>query len=424
MTNIVIDEERQKALELLEGGANVFLTGEAGTGKSSLAKHFLDTTKKKVLVLGSTGIAAINVGGQTVHSALRLRPGVKPAHIKKLDVPGIEIFQHVDAMLVDELSMLRGDVVDCMDTFLRLHGKDKRLPFGGIQFIGVGDICQLPPVVTKDEEEEFSAEYPSPYFFDAHCYPSLQMRCVELKRVFRQKDPEFVRVLNLIRKGEAQKADLRLLNKRHDRSFKREAYEHHIYLATRNLAVDAYNPTRLGGIKGQSNLFFGVAEGKFPRDRLPAENSLTLKEGARVMLLNNDRDKRWVNGDIGVVKGFGFSWVDVELSRRGLVSVGRHTWETSEQLYDKNSDTIMRRVTGTYMQFALRLAWAITIHKSQGQTFEKVAIDLGKGTFAHGQAYVALSRGTSLEGLVLAKKLKLEDIIFDERVREFMGKAA
>ncbi|MEK7640712.1 MAG: DEAD/DEAH box helicase [Patescibacteria group bacterium] len=420
MKNLVLDKERKNALELMEKGRNVFLTGKAGTGKSTLSKYFLATTKKKVLVLGSTGIAAINVGGQTVHSAMRIMPRMQVKDIERVYAPWAMTFKYIDAILLDEVSMVRADLLDCMNKFLQLNGKVEGAPMGGIQLIMVGDICQLPPVVTEEEQEFFSNQYPGPYFFDSHCYADLQMAGVELQKVFRQKDPKLVKVLNLIRTGEAKEKDLRVLNNRHDSIFERAKYPSHIYLATRNKIVDEINTTKMAELAGKEENLRAVLFGRFPRERTPAEENLVLKIGARVMLLNNDRDKRWVNGDIGTVVGFGPGQVNVELSRHGIVGVNQHKWETVRQSYDPVLKVMKREITGSFTQYPIRPAWAITIHKSQGQTFENVAIDFTGGTFAHGQAYVALSRSTSLPGLVLANELKPEDIMFDERVRAFM----
>ncbi len=422
MADLILDKERKDALKLMEEGRNVFLTGKAGTGKSTLSKHFLATTKKKVLVLGSTGIAAINVGGQTVHSAMHIMPRMQVKDIERVYAPWVAIFKYIDAILLDEVSMVRADLLDCMNKFLQLNGKVDGAPMGGIQLIMVGDICQLPPVVTEEEQEFFSNQYGGPYFFDAHCYSDLQMAGVELKKVFRQKDPKLVKVLNLIRTGEATEKDLRVLNNRHDVIFDRSKYPSHIYLATRNKIVDEINSTKMRELDGKEENLRAVLFGRFPRERLPAEDNLVLKVGARVMLLNNDRERRWVNGDIGTIVGFGPGQVNVELARHGVVGVNQHKWETVRQSYDPVLKVLKREITGSFTQYPIRPAWAITIHKSQGQTFENVAIDFAGGTFAHGQAYVALSRSTSLSGLVLANELKPEDIMFDERVRSFMKK--
>ncbi|OGZ05397.1 MAG: hypothetical protein A3C93_05025 [Candidatus Lloydbacteria bacterium RIFCSPHIGHO2_02_FULL_54_17] len=422
MADIVIDREREEALKLMESGENVYLTGNAGTGKSALSQHFLKHTKKRVLILASTGIAALNVGGQTIHSGLRIMPGARPEDMKKDAGPRSRIWKEIDAILTDELSMVRADLLDCMDRFLRLNGKDEGKPMGGVQLIGVGDICQLPPVVTEEEEGRFSKHYPGPYFFDAHCFPSLHMTTVDLKRVFRQKDAKLVRILNRIRVGKATAGDLRFLNKRHESGFD-IGNSSHLYLATRNRVVDEMNSRKMRELPGTEVRLRGVVSGKFTRDRFPAEEDLVLKVGARVMLLNNDPFKRWVNGDIGVVTDITNGRIGVELPKRGVVGVEMHRWENIRQSFNEETKALERIVVGTYSQFPIRPAWAITIHKSQGQTFEQVAIDLAGGTFAHGQAYVALSRATSLTGLVLTRLLEHDDIIFDERVREFMERS-
>ena len=416
----MLDEERLRAVALMECGRNIFFTGKAGTGKSTLSKHFLETTTRSVLVLGSTGIAAINVGGQTIHRMFRIRPGMTVKDIKKILERAVRIFGHIDAILVDEMSMVRADLLDMMDKFLRLHGKDENLPFGGIQLIGVGDLCQLPPVVTDIEEKQFSSVYNGPYFFSAKCFPSLEMEYVELERVFRQKDPRLVDVLNKLRMGMATTKDLKVLNERYDPHFDLAKYPEHVYLTMRNNVVDSINSEKLGLLPGEYTRFTAIIDGEFPKSGLQVEQFLALKVGARVMLVNNDTNKRWVNGDIGTVTAIDEFVVSVEIPRTGTVRVMRHTWESVEQRYDEEKKEVERTVVGSFVQFPIRLAWAITAHKSQGQTFDRVVVDLKGGTFAHGQAYVALSRCTSLEGLVLTKKITPKDVIFDPRVREFI----
>lgn len=422
MADIVIDAERAEALRLMESDEHLYLTGNAGTGKSALSEYFLAHTKKRVVVLASTGIAALRVGGQTIHSGLHIMPGARPEEMRRDHPLRSRIWKAIDAILCDELSMVRADLLDSMDRYLRLNGKDPDKPMGGIQLIGVGDICQLPPVVTKEEEKEFTERYPGPYFFDAHCFSSLHMRTVDLKRVFRQKDAELVGILNRIRLGEATREDLAFLNKRHEPTFSVDGSEH-LFLATRNKIVDDINKEKMRQLSGSPVALRGITSGTFGRERLPVEEELELKVGARVMLLNNDRAKRWVNGDIGVVATIESGRISVELPKRGVVGVEQHRWENIRQTLSEDGKTVERIIVGSYTQFPIRPAWAITVHKSQGQTFEKVAIDLGGGTFAHGQAYVALSRATSLDGLVLTRALKPKDVKFDERVRTFMKSA-
>lgn len=423
MAELVLDLERQRVLDLVESGKNVFLTGKAGTGKSTLSRHILATTKRKILPVGSTGIAAINIGGQTAHSAFKIRPGMTPAQIKKSDHPSMEIFSAIDAVMIDEQSMIRADFMDCLDRSARLHGRYPDRPFGGIQLIGVGDLCQLPPVVTEDEEERFRTEYEGPYFFHAHCYPSLDMHYIELERVFRQKDPTLVDVLNKLRLGEATPTDLRVLNARYDPDFDLGNYPEHVYLAMRNRVVDQINHEKLAALPGNASQMNAIVTGNFPKGGHPVDQFLTLKVGARVMLLNNDRNKRWVNGDIGTITEIGQFSIVVDIARAGPMRIERHIWESVEQVYNKEEDKLEPHVVGTFMQYPVRLAWAITAHKSQGQTFNTVAVDLSGGTFAHGQAYVALSRCTSLPGLVMKKKITMKDVMFDPRVRAFIMQA-
>ncbi len=419
----MLDEERLYALRRMESGKNIFLTGKGGAGKSALSRHFLETTKRKILVAATTGIAAINVGGQTAHTAFGLRPGMTLSGVKKSNHPSMEIFQHLDGVMIDELSMARADFMDMMDKVARLHGPHPDRPFGGLQIIGVGDLFQLPPVVTDEEVKYFSMAYEGPYFFNAHCFPSLEMEYIELERVFRQKDPTLVDVLNKVRMGEATNADLDVLNVRVDQKFRQRKYPGHIYLATKNRVVDEINFAKLKVLPGESSRFPAVVRGAFPKGGYPAEQFLELKVGARVMLLNNDRMKRWVNGDTGTVVEVEAAAVIADIPRSGRVAVEPNQWESTVQEYDKAKDELVLRVVGTYTQFPVRLAWAITAHKSQGQTFDKVIVDLSEGTFAHGQAYVALSRVTSLEGLVIRKRLTTDDLVFDERVRTFIEQA-
>ena len=400
---------------------SVFITGKAGTGKSTLLQYFREHTKKKIVVLAPTGVAAINVNGETIHSFFGFKPGITLDKITKVKFRHgrKNIYKKIDAIVIDEISMVRADLLDCVDKFLRLNGPKSRSSFGGIQMILIGDLYQLPPVVASQEKQIFRGHYTSEYFFDAKIFKEMKIEYLELEKVYRQKDEKFISLLNAIRNNTAGETELMELNERCDPGFMPRG-DYFISLTTTNLMASEINEEHLSKLPGKTRMFIGEMSGEFDHKRLPTEIELKLKSGAQVMLLNNDPLRRWVNGTLGKIKKIKESEIEIELRDGRVETVRPFEWQMFHFQLDRNSGRLETEVVGSFAQFPLKLAWAITIHKSQGKTFDNVIIDLGRGTFAHGQLYVALSRCTSLRGIILKKPLKKQHIIMDYRVVKFI----
>lgn len=428
MEKIDLNPQFQQALELMEDTKrHVFVTGRAGTGKSTLLTYFLGKTRKRAVVLAPTGVAAINVGGQTIHSFFRFRPDVTPDGIGRATRgQKKKLYKKLSAIVIDEVSMVRADLLDCVDRFLRLNGPDEKLSFGGVQMIFIGDLYQLPPVVTGQEREIFRTHYATPYFFSARVMvDGLDMALVELATVYRQRDDEFVRLLNAVRNDTVTKDDLDLFNQRYDPNFEAPPNDYYIHLTSTNALADHINAEHLAGLPGKIWEAAGLMTGDFGPEYLPTGREIKLKLGAQIMLLNNDSYGRWVNGTIGRVTGFdededGLPLILARLDTNENVEIAHYTWEIYR--FFLKGAMLTSEVVGTFTQYPVRLAFAVTIHKSQGKTFTKAVIDVGRGTFAHGQMYVALSRCTTLAGLVLKQPLKKSHILLDWRVVKFCRK--
>jgi ATP-dependent DNA helicase PIF1 len=464
--NLSGNPEAQRALEILaDTHDNLFLTGEAGTGKSTLLKYFRKTTGKNVVVLAPTGVAALNVEGQTIHSFCGFGPDITLQKVKKLAPfsPKFKLLQKLDTIIVDEISMVRADLLDCVDKFLRLNGPVNSEPFGGIQMVFIGDLYQLPPV----DRDFISGDglikmYESPYFFDSKCFKNAQFKFIQLRVMYRQKDQVFIDVLGAVRNNAATREHLQILNQRAQTvgtSFTFEKFA--IYLTPTNARARQVNNFFLERLKNPLKTYEGEARGSFENKEPPTDLHLQIKIGSQVMMLNNDYKKRWVNGTMGKVVGIetapgsppsiggipsagggggisvesdDISFEDdeekatradrlvVELETGETVRVLPHTWEMFQFVLDKNTQSVDSRTTGTFSQYPLRLAWAVTIHKAQGKTFDKVYVDLATGTFAHGQLYVALSRCRTMEGLVLKRPVVPQDILLDSRIVEFLAR--
>ncbi|MFH1224874.1 MAG: AAA family ATPase [Candidatus Diapherotrites archaeon] len=420
---IEINSDFKSALELIDAGRNVFVTGRAGTGKSTFLQHFIAGTKKKAVVLAPTGVAAVNVGGQTIHSFFALAPGVtaKEAGEEARGRKNIELFKKTEAFVIDEVSMVRADLMDCIDVFLRTALRSEK-PFAGKQMVFIGDLYQLPPVVTGEEKKAFgthnNAHYKSQYFFDADVMQGLEFTLIEFGKVYRQSDRKFIELLNRIRNKTADEPDLKILNSRALRGAGEE--DGCIHLVTTNRMADDINFRRLSKIRAQEYGFRGFVEGKFGMDALPAELLLRLKAGAQVMFLANDQMKRWVNGTIGTITAIEGEKIRARLAGGKEVEVTPHVWELFRYRYDHFAGAIEKESVGAFTQMPLRLAWAITIHKSQGKTFDNAVIDVGRGTFTHGQMYVALSRCRALEGLRIKTPIRMDDIMLDWRIVKFL----
>jgi ATP-dependent exoDNAse (exonuclease V) alpha subunit len=374
------------------------------------------------VVLAPTGLAAINVRGQTIHSFFHLPPRLitRDAIKKAYDD---RIYKDVDTIIIDEISMVRADVVDGIDTFLRMNGRDKNLPFGGVQMVFVGDLYQLPPVLRREDMSVFSQFYDTPYFFSADAFNLRNFSLIELKTIFRQKDVTFVEMLNHIRIGEVDSHILEPINARHitDKVIDRNKY---ITLTTTNAVSQAINESELNKINSPEQKYTATIDGIFPTENtsIPVELELKLKKGARVMFVKNDKGKMWVNGTIGVVHELTEDSIKVAIDEPGrseIVDVPREEWENIKYELDQMSRELKEKVVGVLKQYPLRLAWSITIHKSQGMTFDRVNLDFSRSPFTHGQTYVALSRCRTIKGILLSKKVYPNDIIVDPRIIEF-----
>jgi len=425
MSTIEFNQEFRRALDLMERtNRNVFITGRAGTGKSTLLTYFQQHTAKQPVILAPTGVAAVNVGGQTIHSFFGFKPDVTPSSIRrKLKDEKKNLYRKLTTIVIDEISMVRADLLDCVDRFLRLNGPDASLPFGGVQMIFIGDLYQLPPVVSGHEREIFRTHYMTPYFFGARVFDELNMEFIELEKVYRQTDGEFIRLLNAIRNRTVTEDDLELINQRYDPTFVPPPRNYYIQLTSTNELADRINQEQLVRLRGKVWSSRGLIEGNFGNEYLPTAVELKLKKGAQIMLLNNDAYGRWINGTVGRVTGFdrdeeGRGIVLARLETGEKVEIEPYTWEIY-RFFLKNGE-LASEVVGSFTQYPVRLAFAVTIHKSQGKTFEKVVIDVGKGTFAHGQIYVALSRCTSLKGIVLKQPVRKSHILMDWQVVKFL----
>lgn len=421
---IEINPQFEKAVQLMEdAGEGVFVTGKAGTGKSTLLEYYKATTKRNIVVLAPTGVAAVNIGGQTIHSFFKFRPNITVELAKKTatnlrKTKLGEIFQKISTIVIDEVSMVRADLLDCIDQFLRTVRKRKMVPFGGVKMVFIGDLYQLPPVVTNQEKEIFEGHYESPYFFSAKVFKEIKMQFVELEKIYRQNEDKFISILNGIRNNSISEEEIKILNERYFEDFEITDNDFYVYLTTVNSTAAEINKYKLAQLPGELYSFEGAKEGEFDDKSIPGEFRLDLKEGAQVMLLNNDGAGRWINGTIGEVISISNEEVQVLLPNGNVESVFAYTWELYNYKLD-DAKKIKTEVIGTFTQFPLKLAWAITIHKSQGKTFNKIILDLSRGTFAAGQAYVALSRCKTLGGIILKNKFKKEHVIIDQRILKF-----
>jgi len=423
--NIEINEQFKLALNIMENTRNnVLITGRAGTGKSTLLNYFVNNTKRNVVVLAPTGVAAVNVGGQTIHSFFGFKPTITLDKVKKTYAGNGEIYKNIDAIIIDEISMVRADLLDCVDKFLRLNGKNKNELFGGIQMIFIGDLYQLPPVVKGNEKIIFRTHYKSPYFFDSHVFKNFKIELIELEKIYRQSDEKFINLLNAIRNKSVTPADLKEINKRLNVDFEPESDDFFIYLTTTNQLSDEINSKELGKLDSKLHNFIGKINGNFDRSYLPTSEELHIKKDSQIMLLNNDQSGRWVNGTVGKVVGIKEKdeVIMVKLPDDGVVDVKKHKWDLSSFKYNSETQKLESQSMGSFTQYPIRLAWAVTIHKGQGKTFDKIIVDIGNGTFTHGQVYVALSRCTSLQGIVLKKPIEKKHIWMDWAVVNFLTK--
>lgn len=424
--DFILDEDLASAYHLMEfTGESIFLTGRAGTGKTSLLNYFRKNTVKKCVVLAPTGLAAIQIGGSTIHSFFgfplrRMLKNDPEIRLWNKSHPKMKVLKKMDTLIIDEVSMVRADLMDAIDQALR-HNLSSNLPFGGKQLILIGDAFQLPPVVnSNDLSEGDEDEYPDPYFFSSSSFRKCQPRIVELKKIYRQADPDFIYLLNKIRMGIATEDDISELNKRCIAVNAPEDYA--ITLTSVNAIADKVNQGKMLELKSPFIAFKASVEGAFHERLYPVPPVLKLKAGAQVMMVKNDTQGRWVNGSIGIIEKLGDDEIWVRFRNKQLHRIERADWENRSYTWDRSTNTISFVLNGTYTQYPVKPAWAITIHKSQGLTFDKIIIDMGKGAFAHGQLYVALSRCRTLGGITLRTRITLRDIIVDEAVGNFSGR--
>ena len=416
--------------------AHIFLTGKAGTGKTTFLKNLPLKTYKRMVVVAPTRVAAINAGGQTIHSFFQLpfvpqlpenasgkgyNAKTLAAQYQKLNKKKINLIRSLDLLIIDEISMVRADVLDAIDAVLRRVRRSQK-PFGGLQLLMIGDVHQLAPVAKQEEWEVLSPYYDTPYFFGSQVLKKTPYVCVELEHIYRQHDMDFITLLNKVRHNEMDAECVALLNTRFKPGFVPKDDEGYITLTTHNYQADQINESKLVAIKEKSVVFKAEVHGNFPENTYPTKEELTLKIGAQVMFVKNDPnpEKAFYNGKIGRIVGFDEKEATVTVESGGeRITVPKLKWQNMEYTLNPENQEIEENEIGSFTQIPLRLAWAVTIHKSQGLTFNKVIVDAGQA-FAHGQVYVALSRCTSLEGLVLKTRITSNALVNDHSVNRFV----
>lgn len=440
------NKEFNKAIDyILNTDKTIYLTGKAGTGKTTFLKYLKKVTHKRMVVLAPTGVAAINASGETIHSFFHIRPSVyipedplrtADSELNELSMKSIfkhlkyskskvELIRNLEAIAIDEVSMVRCDIMDVIDKILRLY-RDSTKPFGGVQMILVGDAYQLPPIVKKEEQEILKSSYDGIFFFDSKVMEQIinnnQLIYVELQKVYRQNDSKFIELLDRVRVNDMQDKDFALFDSKINKDKFINEDKSHIILTTTNVKVNYINEKRLAALPTQSKVYNAVVTGTFAEKERPTDIALELKVGAQIIFIRNDKENRYYNGKLGVVKHLGekFLLIETETNNGEKIDVTVHpeTWKSVSYKWNKTENVIEEEILGTFMQLPVRLAWAITVHKSQGMSFDRVMADLGN-SFETGQVYVALSRCRSLEGLLLSSKIKPQSIIADPRVIEF-----
>jgi len=425
----ILTDEFKEILDLLKNtNESLFITGKAGTGKSSLLKYFIKNTNKKLVILAPTGIAALNIGGQTIHSFFRFKPSIIYPDQIEPQYERAELFLNLQMVIIDEISMVRADLMNGIDIALRKNRNKLNEPFGGVQMVFIGDLFQLPPVLKDEDRDYILNTYGGLYFFDATVFKTFKYQFKELTTIFRQTDEqtEFKTILNNIRNNEAQFKDMALLNSRHKDNAGEQ--ENSIFLTTKRNIARNINNDKLENLTGEKVTYIGLLSGKYLRlkeeaedkieDKLPAPYKLELKKDAQIMMLKNDSGKRWVNGSIGKIDKLEPDSITVNIVGNKY-KIEKESWTEVEFVLNNETKKIEEKIIAEFAQFPLQLSYAMTIHKSQGKTFDRITVDVGTGAFAHGQVYVALSRCRTLNGIILNNSIKNNDIIVDPRVIEF-----
>ncbi len=432
LENIDLDNlEFQNAWNLIRNTRrSVFLTGKAGTGKSTFLKYICAKTSKEHVVLAPTGIAAVNVGGQTLHSFFKIPfkpllpddPDFSPRRLRKTlrySAQKVKLIKKLELIIIDEISMVRCDIIDFIDKVLRIYSENMREPFGGKQLLFVGDIFQLEPVITRDMRDILRRYYQQFFFFNAKVFGKLGLIPIELRKIYRQTDSSFIAMLDRVRVSHATASDIQLLNSRFNVNYMEPDEGLVMTLASRRETVDSINDDHMKALKTPEYVFTGVVTDVFPDNDLPTSKELTLKQGAQVIFIRNDKEGRWVNGTLGKVSRIDSDGVEVELENGEGYLLEQEIWENVQYSYDEKEKKVIENVVGTFRQYPIKPAWALTVHKSQGLTFNNIVIDFAGGAFSSGQTYVALSRCTSLEGITLLKPLSQRDIIVNTAIVDF-----
>lgn len=405
---------------------SLFLTGKAGTGKTTFLREVVRYTKKKCIVLAPTGIAAVNAGAMTIHSFFQFGLGpfvqgvIEPKSDFRINKSKLELIRHLQLLIIDEVSMVRADLMDHIDVELR-HIRRNSKPFGGVQLLMIGDLQQLPPIAHGGEDELLRQYYKTLYFFSSAALKSMKYSCIELKNVYRQTDRHFIDILNHARDCTLTSQDISDLNARYISGFSPKPEDGYIRLMTHNRQVDNVNETELEKLDSKPYTFVAAVTGTFPEESYPTADSLTLKKGAQVMFIKNDPERRFINGTLGEVKSIDKNSIAVRLAESGtIIDVEPMEWQNIRYQFDEESKEISSKQIGRFKQYPLKAAWAITVHKSQGLTFDKAIIDV-HAAFSPGQAYVALSRCRTLDGLVLGSPVSASVFMRDNAVDAYMN---